>query len=47
MIEYLIWRRSLDPTRFASYHPNLSPALARVADDPDTADQSARSDVYN
>ncbi len=30
MIEYLEWRRSLDPTRFTSYHPNLSPALAQL-----------------
>ncbi|MGO9601608.1 MAG: hypothetical protein ACLP7Q_26840 [Isosphaeraceae bacterium] len=34
MIEYLLWRRSLDPTRFASYHPNLSPALARLLTTP-------------
>ena len=30
MIEYLEWRRSLDPTRFTFYHPNLSPALAQL-----------------
>jgi len=30
MIEYLEWRRSLDPTRFTHYHPNLSPALAQL-----------------
>jgi hypothetical protein len=34
MIEYLEWRRSLDPTRFASYHPNLSPALAQLLSSP-------------
>jgi hypothetical protein len=28
MIEYLLWKRSLDPTRFATNHPNLSPVLA-------------------
>ena len=34
MIEYLEWRRSLDPTRFTSYHPNLSPALAQLLSAP-------------
>jgi len=34
MIDYLEWRRSLDPTRFAHYHPNLSPALAQLLDIP-------------
>ncbi len=34
MIQYLEWRRSLDPTRFTSYHPNLSPALAQLLSSP-------------
>ncbi len=34
MIEYLEWRRSLDPTRFAANHPNLSPALAQLLSSP-------------
>ncbi len=34
MIDYLEWRRSLDPTRFTSYHPNLSPALAQLLSSP-------------
>ena len=34
MIEYLEWRRSLDPTRFTSFHPNLSPALAQLLSSP-------------
>lgn len=34
MIDYLEWRRSLDPTRFASNHPNLSPALAQLLNSP-------------
>jgi len=34
MIEYLEWRRSLDPTRFTYYHPNLSPALAQLLNSP-------------
>ena len=34
MIEYLEWRRSLDPTRFTYYHPNLSPALAQLLSSP-------------
>jgi hypothetical protein len=32
MIEYLEWRRSLDPARFTYYHPRLSPALAELLD---------------
>ena len=34
MIDYLEWRRSLDPTRFTRYHPNLSPALAQLLSSP-------------
>ena len=34
MIDYLEWRRSLDPTRFTHNHPNLSPALARLLSSP-------------
>ncbi len=30
MIQYLEWRRSLDPTRFAYYHPSLAPTLAQL-----------------
>jgi hypothetical protein len=31
MIQFLLWKQSLDPTRFARYHPKLSPALHRIA----------------
>lgn len=34
MIDYLEWRRSLDPSRFTYYHPKLSPALAQLLDPP-------------
>jgi len=34
MIDYLEWRRSLDPTRFTYYHPILSPALAQLLSSP-------------
>jgi hypothetical protein len=34
MIAYLEWRRNLDPTRFTSYHPNLSSALAQLLSSP-------------
>ena len=34
MIDYLEWRRSLDPTRFTDNHPNLSPALAQLLSSP-------------
>ncbi len=30
MIQFLMWKQSLDPTRFARYHPKLSPALHRL-----------------
>jgi PEP-CTERM motif len=34
MIEYLEWRRNLDPTRFDANHPNLSPALEQLLSSP-------------
>ncbi len=34
MIDYLEWRRSLDPTRFTANHPNLSPALEQLLSSP-------------
>ncbi|WP_165219053.1 PEP-CTERM sorting domain-containing protein [Aquisphaera insulae] len=34
MIEYLLWRRSLNVKRFATYHPNLSPQLAKLLRSP-------------
>ena len=34
MVDYLEWRRSLDPTRFTYYHPSLSPALAQLLNSP-------------
>lgn len=34
MIDYLLWRRSLDPQRFLAYHPSLSPALAQLLNTP-------------
>lgn len=34
MIQYLLWKQSLDPTRFAYYHPKLAPALTKVASTP-------------
>ena len=34
MIDYLEWRRSLDPTRFTDNHPNLSPALEQLLSSP-------------
>ncbi len=34
MIQYLEWRRSLDPTRFTTYHPSLSPKLAQILSAP-------------
>src|SRR5271157_2775583 len=46
MIEYLEWRRSLDPTRFSFYHPNLSPALAQLLSSPSLpANPSAPTDT--
>jgi hypothetical protein len=34
MIDYLLWRRSLNPVRFTANHPNLSPALAQLLNGP-------------
>jgi hypothetical protein len=34
MIDYLEWRRNLDPSRFTDNHPNLSPALAQLLNSP-------------
>jgi hypothetical protein len=34
IVDYLEWRRSLDPTRFTHYHPSLSPALAQLLTSP-------------
>jgi hypothetical protein len=30
MVQYLLWKQSLDPTRFAYYHPQLAPALTKL-----------------
>jgi PEP-CTERM motif len=30
MVHYLLWKQSLDPTRFAFYHPKLAPALDKI-----------------
>jgi hypothetical protein len=30
MVAYLLWKQSLDPTRFAHYHPKLAPALEKI-----------------
>jgi hypothetical protein len=31
MVEFLLWKQSVDPTRFAHYHPKLAPALHRIS----------------
>jgi hypothetical protein len=31
MVDFLLWKQSIDPTRFAHYHPRLAPALHRIA----------------
>jgi len=36
MIQWLLWKQSLDPTRFAFYHPNLSSALTKLSTTPAT-----------
>jgi hypothetical protein len=30
MIQYFLWKQSLDPARFAHYHPALAPALTKL-----------------
>ena len=36
MIDYLLWRRSLNPKRFTANHTRLSPALAQLLNAPST-----------
>jgi hypothetical protein len=31
MVEFLMWKQSLDPTRFAKYHPHVAPILNRIS----------------
>ena len=31
MVNFLLWKQSIDPTRFAHYHPKLAPALHKIA----------------
>ena len=31
MVEFLLWKQSLDPRRFALYHPKLAPVLRKIA----------------
>jgi hypothetical protein len=31
MVNFLLWKQSIDPTRFAYYHHKLAPALHRIA----------------
>jgi len=42
-IEFLVYKQSLDPARFAHYHPKLSPALDRLSASP-TAAQTLNPD---
>ena len=37
MVHYLLWKQSLDPTRFAHYHPKLAPALDKILKEAQTA----------
>ncbi len=39
MIQYLLWKQSLDPSRFAVYHPSLAPALTKLSTNPTTGSQ--------
>jgi hypothetical protein len=48
MVAYLLWKQSLDPTRFAYYHPKLSPALDKVrAETPPTTTTSVAPQGLN
>ena len=31
MVEFLLWKQSLDPARFARYHPHVAPILNRIS----------------
>ena len=46
MIDYLLWRQSLDPKRFAAYHPNLSPRLAQLLNAPTLPSGVPPSDLH-
>ena len=35
-VDYLLWRRSLDPARFDAHHPNISGPLAQILVPPKT-----------
>jgi len=39
MVQYLLWKQSLDPTRFAQNHPDLAPALTKLKTAPTTGAQ--------
>ena len=31
MVDFLLWKQSLDPARFARYHPHVAPILTRIS----------------
>jgi hypothetical protein len=39
IVQYLVWKQSQDPSRFAYYHPKLSKALDKLTSTPPTAPQ--------
>ena len=50
MVDFLLWKQSLDPPRFAHYHPRLAPALHQDPDGddcrPTTVPQRADDDRF-
>ena len=44
MVNFLLWKQSLDPTRFARYHPKLAPVLHKIALAPVVADVDPAGD---
>ena len=45
MVNFLLWKQSLDPTRFAHYHPKLAPVLHKIAAGPVVADVDPAGDA--
>jgi PEP-CTERM motif len=41
MIDFLLWKQSLDPTRFDLYHPKIGPAIDKLVNTPPTQVQSS------
>jgi hypothetical protein len=39
MVQFLLWKQSIDPPRFAHFHPKLAPILTKIAKTPTSPEQ--------